>query len=285
MINIKDITDLAQVYDYQMRLPAPYFFQTDFESWKRSFERDADGEGRTLFRNLAAKAAYDGDALVGFVQYGYTAFGFDDRGEISSEVSYPVIRGLYFDEGLEDAGKLLLQAAMAEFGDYCRVYAFFHYFGMSCFARHGKLFEGFPWIEAVLRQKGFQIEHENVYYSAALTDRADSAVNLREQGLTAGNQQTFDFLLDGRQVGGCEVHYLKSEGTAYLRWIYVNGELQSRGIGTQCMQALKAVLFQKGYVRLDTDTALNNKVAQRFYEKTGFTREGITRSYYRDKEC
>ena len=147
MINIKEITDLAEVYDYQMRLPAPYFFQTDFESWKRSFAKDTDGEGRTLFRNLAAKAAYDGETLVGFVQYGYTAFGFDDRGEISSEVSYPVIRGLYYDEGREDAGELLLEAAMAEFGDYCRVYAFFHYFGMSCFARHGKLFEGFSWIE------------------------------------------------------------------------------------------------------------------------------------------
>lgn len=285
MINIKKITDLAQVYDYQMRLPAPYFFQTDFESWKRSFAGDTDGEGRRLFRDLTTKAAYDGDTLVGFVQYGHTAFGFDDRGEISSEVSYPVIRALYFDEGREDAGKLLLQAALAEFADCCRVYAFFHYFGMSCFARHGKLFEGFPWIETLLRQNGFEVEHENVYYSAALTEQNDSAVSLREQGLTTGNQQTFDFLLEGRQVGGCEVHYLDSNGAAYLRWIYVNGEFQSRGIGTQCMQALKTFLFPKGYVRLDTDTALNNAIAQRFYEKTGFDRAGITRSYYLDKEC
>ena len=283
MISIKDITDLSLVYDYQTRFPAPFFFQTDFESWKRSFLRDTDGEGRTLLRIFEAKGAYDGDILVGFIQYGHTAFGFDDQGEISSDVSYPVIRALYFDEGREDAGKLLLQAAMAEFGDYCRVYAFFHYFGMSCFARHGKLYERFPWIEALLWQNGFQIEHENVYYSATLTERTDSAVSLRGQQWTAGNQQTFEFFLEGRQVGGCEVHYLDSEGIVYLRWIYVNGELQSRGIGTQCMRALKAFLYEKGSVRLDTDTALNNVIAQRFYEKTGFTRAGITRSYYRDR--
>lgn len=283
MITIKEITDLAQVYDYQMRLPAPYFFQTDFESWKRSFTQDIDGEGRTLFQSLIVKAAFDGDALVGVVQYGHTAFGFDDRGEISSEVSYPVIRALFFDEGREDAGALLLQAAMAEFVGCDRVYAFFHYFGMSCFARHGKLFEGFPWIEALLLQNGFQVEHENVYYSCLLKEQTGSAVTLRAQEVSAGNQQTFDFLLDGDQVGGCEVHYVDSKGAAYLRWIYVNGELQSRGIGTQCMQVLKAFLQERGYTRLDTDTALNNAVAQRYYAKNGFTREGITRSYYRDR--
>jgi ribosomal protein S18 acetylase RimI-like enzyme len=283
MITIQDITNLSQVYNYQMRFPAPFFFPTDFDSWKRSFLQDTDGEGRLLFRDLAAKAAFDGDAVVGFIQYGHTAFGFDDQGEISSAVSYPVIRCFYFDEGREDAGELLLQVAMAQFEGCCRVYAFFHYFGMGCFARHGKLFEGLPWIETLLRQNGFQVEHENVYYSATLTEQTDSAVRLREQGLTAGNQQTFDFLLEGRQVGGCEVHYVDLKGVAYLRWIYVNGELQSRGIGTKCMQALKAFLHEKGYVRLDTDTALNNAVAQRFYEKNGFARAGITRSFYRDR--
>ena len=283
MITIRDITNLSQVYDYQTRLPAPFFFPTDFESWKRSFLQDTDGEGRILFRDLAVKGAFDRDTLVGFVQYGHTAFGFDDHGEISSEVSYPVIRALYFDEGRETAGQQLLQTAMAAFAGCDRVYAFFHYFGMSCFARHGKLFEGFPWIEALLRQNGFQVEHENVYYSGPLTGCAGSGITLRGQNLTAGNQQTFDFLLDGRQVGGCEVHYVTTNGVAYLWWIYVNGDLQGQGLGTQCMQALKAFLWEKDFARLDTDTALNNHIAQRYYIKTGFTHAGITRSYYRDR--
>ena len=194
-----------------------------------------------------------------------------------------MIRALCFDEGREAAGQQLLQAAMDAFAARDRMYAFFHYFGMSCFARHGKLFEGFPWIEALLRQNGFQVEHENVYYSCLLSNPTDSPVTLRGQDMTAGNQQTFDFLLDGRQVGGCEVHYVKPRGVAYLRWIYVNGDLQGQGIGTKCMQALKAFLWEKDFARLDTDTALNNHIAQRYYIKTGFTRAGITRSYYRDR--
>ena len=39
-------------------------------------------------------------------------------------------------------------------------------------------------------------------------------------------------------------------------------------------------LAERGYVRLDTDTALLNEIAQKYYEKNGFKRQGITRSYY-----
>jgi ribosomal protein S18 acetylase RimI-like enzyme len=53
-----------------------------------------------------------------------------------------------------------------------------------------------------------------------------------------------------------------------------------KGIGTKCMNALKQYLYKKGITRFDTDTALNNNVAQHYYEKNNFTREGITRSYY-----
>lgn len=280
MLRITDITSLLPVYDYQMRLQVPYFIQTDFENWQESFENDVDGEGRPLFRKLYGKAAYDGDTLIGFIQHGNTAFGFDDSGEISKDVSYSVIRSLYFDKGREDAGKLLLEAAMNEFDTAGQVYAFFHYFGMSCFARHGKLFEKFDWIKELLHQYGFVIEHENVYYSVDVRDGVCSEVELIVHDLTAGDQQIFDFFLDGKQVGGCEVHYLPARETVFLRWIYVNGEVQNQGIGSKCMTALKGYLHEKGMVRLDTDTALDNPRAQHYYEKNGFTREGITRSYY-----
>ena len=70
--------------------------------------------------------------------------------------------------------------------------------------------------------------------------------------------------VDGAQVGGCEVHYL-SDTTAYLRWIYVNGDITGKGIGTKCMNALKAFLYEKGIRRFDTDTALDNKIAQHYF--------------------
>ena len=278
MLKITDITNLAQIFDYQMRLQSPCFFTANFESWKESFENDIDGEGRVLFQKLHGKAAYDGDSLIGFIQYGNTAFGFDDSGEISMDVSYPVIRSLYFDEGREDAGKLLLQEAMEEFESADKVYAFFHYFGMTCFARHGKLHEKHAHIAQVLNGVGFQIEHENVYYSFLLKGAETSAVQIKAHSLTRGNQQYLDFILSEEQVGGCEVHFLDARN-AYLRWIYVNENMTGKGIGTKCMTALKQWLYQKGIARFDTDTALSNHIAQHYYEKNGFSCEGITRSY------
>lgn len=279
MLIISDAYDLKRIYDFQLSFQTPYFFQTDFEDWKKSFENDSDGEGRVLFNELKVKAVYDEDELLGFVQYGRTAFGFDDNGEISEEVSYSVIRNLYFADDRNDAGSMLLSEAVNSFGAEERIYAFFHYFGMSCFARHGKLFEGHAHIESLLIEKGFETEHENVYYSSVLKENESSEIAVDAKGLTKGNQQYIDFILEGSQVGGCEIHYLNNS-TAYLRWIYVNGDIVGKGIGTKCMKALKGFLFEKGIVRFDTDTALNNLLAQHYYEKNSFTREGITRSFY-----
>lgn len=283
MGRVTEIVSLSDVFTFQLGFKTPYFYDVSFEDWKKSFEDDVDGEGRNLFKELNAKVVYDGNELVGFVQYGKTAFGFDDRGGISKEVSYPVIRNLYFVKGRDDAGLLLLNDVLRSFEVEERVYAFFHYFGMSCFARHGKLFERHVNIEAFLKENGFVVEHENVYYSSVLSGNENSNVVIVANGLTKGNQQSIDFKIDNTQVGGCEVHYL-DEATAYLRWIYVNSDMVGKGIGTKCMNALKRFLYEKGIRRFDTDTAINNLVAQHYYEKNGYTREGITRSYYKQSK-
>lgn len=280
MLTVTEANDLEQIYHYQLRFHSPYFFPVDYQTWEASFTVDADGEGRMLFRDLSVKAAYDHDKLIGFVQYGKTAFGFDAQGELSSDVSYCVIRNLYFDENRADAGSLLLREAMNAFAMSDKVYAFFHYFGMGCFARHGKLFERHAHIAQLLKKNGFETEHENVYYSAILKGDEVSEVELIPQERTKGEHQYVDFLLAGKQVGGCEIHFLNNK-TAYLRWIYVNENLTGSGIGTKCMNTIKHWLYQKGITRFDTDTARANTVAQHYYEKNGFTREGITRSYYR----
>ena len=278
MLKITESFNLKDIYDFQLEFKTPYFFEVDFDTWQKSFEEDTDGEGRTLFNKLDVKAVYDEDVLLGYVQYGKTAFGFDEKGEISSDISYPVIRNLYFRSDRADAGKLLLNEAMKSLGSDEKVYAFFHYFGMTCFARHGKLFENHAHIEALLKVNGFELEHENVYYSSVLSESENSEVVLTANNLTKGNHQYIDFKIDGNQVGGCELHYL-SDTTAYLRWIYVNGDIVGKGIGTKCMTALKTFLYEKGVVRFDTDTALDNNVAQYYYEKNGFIREGVTRSF------
>ncbi len=280
MLKIIDEKNLEHIFSYQMKFSTPYFFLTDYNTWRNSFSNDVDGEGRVLFRELFVKAAYDEDELIGFIQYGKTSFGFDDNGEITSEVSYCVIRNLYFNKDRADAGMSLLQNALKEFGTEDKVYAFFHYFGMSCFARHGKLFEQHAHIESLLKNYGFETEHENVYYSSAIKSNEESEVKIEPQGLTKGNQQYIDFMLSDNQVGGCEIHFINDK-TAYLRWIYVNENITGKGIGTKCMNGLKKWLYQKGITRFNTDTALTNLIAQHYYEKTGFVREGITRSYYR----
>jgi ribosomal protein S18 acetylase RimI-like enzyme len=46
------------------------------------------------------------------------------------------------------------------------------------------------------------------------------------------------------------------------------------------MKQLFKQLYDMGIRQFDTDTALSNTAAQGYYEKTGFTNAGITRSYY-----
>lgn len=280
MLKITDNYNLQDIYIFQRSFKTPYFFDVSFENWKKSFESDIDGEGRVLFKELYVKTVYDKDEILGFVQYGKTAFGFDNNGEVSSAVSYSVIRNLYFHKDRRDIGELLLKEAMKNLGEDKRAHAFFHYFGMSCFARHGKLFESHTHIESLLKENGFEIEHENVYYASVLSENESSDVTIAANDLTKGKQQYIDFKIDGNHVGGCEVHYL-SESIAYLRWIYVNGDLVGKGVGTKCMTSLKNFLYEKGISRFDTDTAKDNIVAQHYYEKNNFTREGVTRSYYK----
>ena len=153
---------------------------------------------------------------------------------------------------------------------------------MSCYARHGKLFEGFDEIHHLLKEKGFEIEHENVFYSCTLNETQKASVTLKWHNLSPGRQQYCDFIWGDEIVGGCEVHFLDQKDIAYLRWIFINEDRCGKGIGSECMLALKNDLYNRGIMIFDTDTANTNTVAQHFYEKNNFTMKGITRSYYVD---
>lgn len=274
---------MRDLYDFMSGLPLPYNYAPAFEEWQKSFLNDNDGDGRTLFSSLTSSGAYLGEKLIGLIQYGRTAFGFDENGELSDKVSYPVIRSFYFFEAHKDTGLMLLNEAITDLSEPPdRIYAFFHYFGMSCYARHGKLSEKFGHIHDLLIENGFSTEHENVFYSSRPSGETTARIKLNPHGITSGGQQYFDFILDGNTVGGCEIHFLEQKDTAYLRWIFINENLRGSGIGSESMAALKTDLFKKGIRRFDTDTALTNTSAQRFYEKNDFLNEGLTRSYYID---
>lgn len=260
MANIVKIkNNMKDIYWYQTRFSHPAMYPVDFDIWEKSFLHDIDGEGRTLFKELTVKGAYLENELVGFIQYGRATLGFDKDGKISESISYPVIRSLYFNQDLQEVGAVLLNEALKGFGDDSKIiYAFYHYFGMSCYARHGKLFENYPHISDLLMQNGFQVEHENVFYSSVLEDSHNEDVAIRWYGMSAGRQRYGEFLIDSKPIGECEIHYLEQPSIAYLRWIYVEEGLQGKGIGTKCMCSLKKYLYDKGIRKLDTDTALTN---------------------------
>lgn len=81
---------------------------------------------------------------------------FDSEGNISDNMSYNIIRNLYFNDKRVDVGKKLLNEALDAFGCMNKIYAYFHYFGMSCYAIHGKLFEGHAHINDFLKANGFE---------------------------------------------------------------------------------------------------------------------------------
>ena len=265
---------------WRSRSTAAYHFPMDADIWQRSMEEDTDSDGRLLFDDLTTREIRADGKICSMIQYGRTAFGFDDSGKISPAIHHSVIRTLIFDDPA--AGNTLLQAAMTALGNKERIYAFFHYFGMSACARHGKLHESYPQVQKLLMENGFAVEHENIYYSRMLQadDGENTAIHLEWKPISKGDCREFAALNGETEVGWGQVHFLPQKNIAYLRWVYIDEKQQHQGYGTGTMKALFAELYANGIRRFDTDTALNNTIAQAFYEKNGFKNEGITRSYY-----
>lgn len=266
---------------------APYHFPMDQAQWYASMYEDVDSDGRKLFDQLFFRynrpRGTPLDHVDGLAVYGTTAFGFDDSGEISDKVHYKVIRDLSFDPALPEVGQHLLDHALEDLGEDGCIYAFFHYFGLSGYARHGKLHESQGHIHTLLLENGFSVEHENVYYSKELSgkDLEDGRIAIGWKELNGGNCREFAASSDGQEFGWGQVHFLPQGHIAYLRWIYIDEKRQHQGLGTAVMATLCAQLRKMGITRFDTDTALQNTAAQGYYEKTGFTNRGITRSYYK----
>lgn len=284
---IKKLEDMECLYSFfTQQINVPYYFPVSFNDWKQSMFNDIDGNGNKLFRSLDTYISYCGDKITGFIQYGMSNIGFDESGEITNKISYPIIRNFFFLKDFESDGTELLEKAIKYFDseNQKKVYAFFHYFGMSCYGRHGKLFGDYFYIEKLLSDKGFEKEHENVYYSINLTEKninkSDSKIALKFGEISIGKHQYIAFIYDSKEIGGCEIQYLPQGDIAYLRWIYIDSSMTHKGFGTLCMQKLFEELYYKGIRRFDTDTADSNFIAQNYYSKLGFLNKGITRSYY-----
>ena len=69
-IELKNIVNTREIYDYMVNLSFPYNYEVEFDTWEKSYLYDIDGEGRTLFSDLTTIGAYLGSKLIGFIQYG-----------------------------------------------------------------------------------------------------------------------------------------------------------------------------------------------------------------------
>lgn len=91
--------------------------------------------------------------------------------------------------------------------------------------------------------------------------------------------QKIDFFKNNEKIGGCELNLEFHTDICYLKWIYIDEKYAHQGLGTMCMHQLFQYLRQKGFKRIDTDTADNNIHAQGYYSKTGYDDKGRMRSY------
>jgi aminoglycoside 6'-N-acetyltransferase len=94
---------------------------------------------------------------------------------------------------------------------------------------------------------------------------------------------TFAIVVDGA-VAGC-IQYSEETDPDYFSAavdIFVGTAFQGRGVGPDAMRTLIAWLVDvRGHHRLTVDPAVDNARAVRVYEKLGFRRVGVLRSYER----
>lgn len=262
----------------------PYWFDVNYELWCQSMFRDTDYESITLFRDLETYAAYADADMVGFIQFGIPSYVYGQNGEKNYDVCSGIIRNLYFGAEHVKCGQELVKLAERYFAAHGvqQKYAFFHAFGMTCNAGHGKLYCTQSHIEQVLHACGYKKEHENVYYIKMLTKEvliSESDTEVRYAETNEKGLCGFTIFADNVYIGAGELVYLPQKTIAYLKWIYIENDFQHKDYASKALRLIFDGLFRQGINRIDTDTADGNLIAQKLYEKNGFENMGRTRSY------
>ena len=267
----------------------PYFFPVSPEKWRECLLEDKlDDEN--IFRSQEIFIALEKDQIIGFCQYGQPAFAWDKDGQKYYNPRIGILRHFYFDEARLDVANLLFAQSERYLKQFPNQHAFYHMFGMSCNAHHGKLHQRLTHVDSFLRNKDFQVEHENVYYSLELRESElirHQKLELVPQASLESDIQNYEICLSNHAIGTIQVRYLDSltggstTDIAYLMWIEIASAFHGQGWGTKSMELLILHLQAKKYQQLHLDTASTNHPAQRFYERFGFQNRGRTRCYLR----
>ena len=67
----------------------------------------------------------------------------------------------------------------------------------------------------------------------------------------------------------------------YLGSFVIHSGFQGRGIGSACMNFIKAYSLANGFKRIELTVDINNDLAIHLYKKSGFEIEGVVRKNYR----
>ena len=71
-------------------------------------------------------------------------------------------------------------------------------------------------------------------------------------------------------------------GEAHLANIAVHPSFRRQGIGSFLLKTCLSYLKRRGVSKIYLEVRASNKIAQNFYRKFGFKKDGIRRSYYQD---
>ncbi len=279
------------LFDYWNEIgeSVPYFFKTTYDSFLESIFDDKF-EGMTIFKDSRIFISKEENQVRGFIQYGIPTFHFTGAGKITENINIGVIRNLYFNKTRTDIGQALLDLALEFFKENSikDLYAFYHAMGMSCNGNHGKLHDNFSYIGNLLFENGFEIEHENIYYVCDISKKKLEYHNnsyIKVSDLVDNRQRFVLYNENNEAIGSAEIKYIdrltgnKEREIIYLVWIGLDKRARGKGLGTEFLNHIIDFCKGKGYRYLHTDTAINNKTAQKFYIRNGFIDKGITRSY------
>ena len=265
----------------------PYFFPVSLIKWREClFEDKLDNE--KMFSSQETFVAVEKEQIIGFIQYGQPASAWDEKGSKYRNPQIGIIRHFYFDEGRFDAAATLCAKSEDYMGQFPNQHAFYHSFGMSCNAHHGKLHQTLAHIDRFLCEHGYQIEHENLYYSLVLAGKESYPQNelrLVPKPKLKPDLQEYEICLQENPMGMIQIQFLEdltggvTSDTVYLTWMAIHKALRRQGWGTKAMQMLVTDLLNRGYQHLHLDTSSTNEVAQQFYNQYGFQNRGLTRCY------
>lgn len=288
-MDIREYTerDRHRVFEYWNKVGTdiPYFFPVSAQQWQTCLLED-QLDGERIFRSLTTYLATENDQVLGFVQYGQPNFAWDEGGQKYYNPPIGVVRHLYYEKDRNDVGEALLARANDDLACFAQRYAFYHIFGMSCNAYHGKLHHSQSHVEQLLQAYDFNIEHENIYYVFDMKRIVpEENARLSFSGALGSGGTAFEIRMNTEVAGTAQVRYLdmltdgQTRDTVYLSWIGVGEKYRGQRIGTEFLKLVVQFLLDKQYRYLHTDTANSNIRAQQFYEKLGFQNKGYTRNY------